>query len=120
VKAVGPSLEPGELTQLTARAQVAGVPLAAASPPPPACRAIVVLTDRRLLVLRAGTLSRPTPRLRHAFGRGDLTLLRFKPGPVSTLDLAVGGGGQQLRLRFPRANRTVADELAARLDVQLV
>src|SRR3954447_11683254 len=88
-KAVGPSLEPGELTQLTARAQVRGVPVAAAgSTPPPASRAFVVLTDRRLLVLQVGTLSRPTPRLRHTISRSDLTLLRFKPGPVSTLDLA--------------------------------
>src|SRR4051794_34088826 len=89
VKAVAPSLEPGELTQLTGRARVTTVPalssgstvaVAVKSPAAVSADAFLVLTDRRLLVLETGALSRPSSRVRQAIPRGELTLLRFKRG----------------------------------------
>ena len=129
-RAVAPALEPGELTQLTGRARVSALPVGSLGRAVAVTRqgsasayraeAYLVLTDRRLLVLETGALSRPTSKVRQAIPRNVLTLLRFKRGPASTIDLALGDDTSGVRLRFPRPDRQVADQLAALLDVQLV
>ncbi|WP_426564357.1 hypothetical protein ACPPVT_00300 [Angustibacter sp. McL0619] len=129
-KAVAPALEPGELAQLTGRARVTTVPTGTLGKAAAVARensrsanraeAFLVLTDRRLLVLETSMMSRPTSKVRRAIPRDALSLLRFKRGVVSTIDLALENDEDGVRLRFPRPDRQVADELAALFDVEPV
>jgi hypothetical protein len=114
---------------LTGRARVSAVPVGTVSTAVPVgwqnsnganrSEAFLVLTDRRLLLLEPGMLSRPTSKLRREIPREVLSMLRFKRGVISTIDLSLGDDVPGVRLRFPRIDRRVADELAALLDVQL-